>query len=109
MAAPAATPAGAAIGAAEAATPAAVGTGAAGVGARSAVADPLATLVPTLACTRSPRDPDDPAPLRPVWFALERADADPAEKRRLETGTVPRAEAAGRLREWLRANSAPAR
>lgn len=56
-----------------------------------------------------PRSADDPDRLRPVWFALEKADADPAEKRRLEAGTVPRAEAVERLREWLRANGAPAR
>ncbi len=40
-------------------------------------------------------------------FALEEADADPAEKRRLETGPVPRAEAVSKLRDWLTANKAP--
>jgi diadenosine tetraphosphate (Ap4A) HIT family hydrolase len=67
----------------------------------------LGNLVPHLHWHLFPRSADDPDRLCPVWFALERADADPAEKRRLETGTVPRAEAATRLREYLRSQNTP--
>jgi diadenosine tetraphosphate (Ap4A) HIT family hydrolase len=67
----------------------------------------LGNLVPHLHWHLFPRSADDPDRLRPVWFALEKADADPAEKRRLETGTVPRSEAAARLRDRLRASGAP--
>ena len=67
----------------------------------------LGNQVPHLHWHLFPRSAADPDRLRPVWFALEKADADPAEKRRLETGTVPRAEAVARLREWLRENYAP--
>ena len=69
----------------------------------------LGNQVPHLHWHLFPRSADDPDRLRPVWFALEMADADPAAKRRLETGTVPRAEAVARLRDWLKANGAPAR
>lgn len=67
----------------------------------------LGNQVPHLHWHLFPRSADDPDRLRPVWFALERADADPAEKRRLETGAVPRGEAVLRLRNWLRASGAP--
>jgi diadenosine tetraphosphate (Ap4A) HIT family hydrolase len=67
----------------------------------------LGNLVPHLHWHLFPRSSDDPERLRPVWFALEKADTDPAEKSRLLTGTVPRAEAVDRLRDWLRAASAP--
>src|SRR5262245_51733497 len=69
----------------------------------------LGNQVPHLHWHLFPRSADDPDRLRPVWFALEKADADPAAKRRLETGTVPLAEAVARLRDWLKANGAPAR
>ena len=46
---------------------------------------------------------------KPVWLALERAKIDPAEKTRLETGTMPPGEVAKRLRDWLAENGAPAR
>ena len=68
----------------------------------------LGNQVPHLHWHLFPRSADDPDRLRPVWFALEKADADAAEKRRLETGTVPRSEAIARLREWLKVNGAPA-
>ena len=45
--------------------------------------------------------------MRPVWFALEEADADSLEQRRLETGSVSRAEVVARLREHLKADGAP--
>jgi diadenosine tetraphosphate (Ap4A) HIT family hydrolase len=67
----------------------------------------LGNQVPHLHWHLFPRYADDPDRLRPVWFALEKADTDPAEKRRLETGTIPRAEAVNRLRNWLRGTGAP--
>src|SRR5436190_8917361 len=69
----------------------------------------LGNQVPHLHWHLFPRSADDPDRLRPVWFALEQADADPAAKRRLETGTVPRAEAVARLRAWLTENGAASR
>jgi diadenosine tetraphosphate (Ap4A) HIT family hydrolase len=69
----------------------------------------LGNQVPHLHWHLFPRHPDDPDRLRPVWFALAAADADPAEKRRLETGTIPRAECVMRLRNWLQASGAPSR
>jgi len=66
----------------------------------------LGNLVPHLHWHLFPRSAADPERLRPVWFALDRAEVDPAEKVRLETGDVPRAEAVARLRTWLQANGA---
>ena len=68
----------------------------------------LGNVVPHLHWHIFPRSADDPEKLRPVWFATDRAESDPAEKSRLETGTVPRREAVARLRDWLAANGAPA-
>src|SRR5947207_3367784 len=67
----------------------------------------LGNQVPHLHWHLFPRSAADPDRLRPVWFALEKADADPAEKARLETGAVPRTDAAARLRDWLRNHHAP--
>jgi diadenosine tetraphosphate (Ap4A) HIT family hydrolase len=67
----------------------------------------LGNQVPHLHWHLFPRSAADPDRLRPVWFALDRAESDPAEKARLETGTVPRTEISARLREWLRNNKAP--
>ena len=67
----------------------------------------LGNQVPHLHWHIFPRYVTDHDRRRPVWFALEEAEADPIEKRRLETGPVPRAEAVQRLREWLTANGAP--
>jgi diadenosine tetraphosphate (Ap4A) HIT family hydrolase len=67
----------------------------------------LGNLVPHLHWHLFPRAAADPDRVRPVWFALDRADADPAEKARLTAGTVPVAEARTRLRDWLAANGAP--
>ena len=66
----------------------------------------LGNLVPHLHWHVFPRSAADPDRRRPVWFALDRADTDPVEKRRLETGTVPRGETVARLRDWLRAHGA---
>jgi diadenosine tetraphosphate (Ap4A) HIT family hydrolase len=67
----------------------------------------LGNQVPHLHWHLFPRYPDDPDRPRPVWFALGKADTDPAEKRRLETGAVPRVEAVARLREYLRFQNTP--
>ena len=67
----------------------------------------LGNHVPHLHWHLFPRAADDPDRLRPVWFALEKADTDAAEKARLQTGGVPRTEAVARLRHWLTANGAP--
>lgn len=69
----------------------------------------LGNQVPHLHWHIFPRVADDPDRLRPVWFALEQAEADPSAKRRLETGTVERAEVVARLRAWLKAGAAPGR
>lgn len=53
-----------------------------------------------------PRSANDPDRLQPVWLALERARTDPAEKTRLETGTIPPAEVAQRVRDWLKQHHA---
>lgn len=67
----------------------------------------LGNVVPHLHWHVFPRAADDPERLQPVWIALERAKTDPAEKLRLETGTVPVAEVRERIRAWLTANNAP--
>jgi diadenosine tetraphosphate (Ap4A) HIT family hydrolase len=54
-----------------------------------------------------PRSSDDPEVLKPVWLALDRAERDPAERRRLETGVEPRAATADALRQYLRQHGAP--
>lgn len=64
----------------------------------------LGNQVPHLHWHLFPRSASDPDRLRPVWFALDKVD-DPAEKLRLETGTVPRAEAVAKLRDWLKAHA----
>ena len=67
----------------------------------------LGNQIPHLHWHLFPRSADDPERLQPVWIALERAQTDPAEKMRLERGTVPKAESSARLRAWLTANGAP--
>lgn len=54
-----------------------------------------------------PRYATDPDRRRPVWFALEDAESDVGEQRRLQTGTVSFADAVARLRERLQADGAP--
>ena len=65
----------------------------------------LGNQVPHLHWHLFPRLADDPDRLRPVWFALDAADRDPAAKARLETGPVPRSEAVARLQNHLRARN----
>lgn len=48
-----------------------------------------------------PRSHDDPETLKAVWLALDRADRDPAERRRLETGPVSRVDTTVLLRQHL--------
>jgi diadenosine tetraphosphate (Ap4A) HIT family hydrolase len=50
-----------------------------------------------------PRSHDDPDTLRAVWLALDRADRDPAERRRLEAGPVSRVAITALLRQHLQA------
>jgi diadenosine tetraphosphate (Ap4A) HIT family hydrolase len=69
----------------------------------------LGNQVPHLHWHLFPRYLTDPDRRRPVWFAIEDAEADPAERRRLETGGVPRAEAVARLRAKLAADAGPER
>ncbi len=64
----------------------------------------LGNQVPHLHWHIFPRQVDDPERLKAVWLALDRADHDPAEKLRLETGPASRHEIAVRLRERLRAS-----
>ncbi len=47
------------------------------------------------------RSPDDPDARQAVWLALDRAERDPAEKLRLQTGPLARSETIDRLRSWL--------
>jgi diadenosine tetraphosphate (Ap4A) HIT family hydrolase len=61
----------------------------------------LGNQVPHLHWHLFPRSADDPEKLRPVWFSLDKAEGNPTEKSRLETGTLPRSNAAARLRNWL--------
>ncbi len=61
----------------------------------------LGNQVPHLHWHIFPRREDDPEALKPVWLGLERAESNPAEKQRLQTGVFPRAEIARRLRAEL--------
>lgn len=61
----------------------------------------LGNQVPHLHWHVFPRSEDDPERLKAVWLALERAEADPAERRRLETGPWPRTEIVERIRHAL--------
>lgn len=69
----------------------------------------LGNLVPHLHWHLFPRSADDPDRLRPVWFAIDRAEQDPAAKHRLATGTVSRPEAVARLQARLQAHAASSR
>jgi diadenosine tetraphosphate (Ap4A) HIT family hydrolase len=66
----------------------------------------LGNQVPHLHWHLFPRRHDDPEALQPVWLALDRAERDTAERQRLETGSLPRAEISGRLKEQLRSMQA---
>lgn len=61
----------------------------------------LGNQVPHLHWHLFPRGGDDPETLKPVWVALERAERDEAEKRRLQTSALARGEIAARLRASL--------
>lgn len=61
----------------------------------------LGNLVPHLHWHLFPRYESDPEVLRPVWLALDRAERDPAEKQRLQSGLLARAAIADALRKKL--------
>lgn len=62
----------------------------------------LGNQVPHLHWHVFPRRSDDPDTLQPAWLALDRAERDPAERTRLQTGTLPCPEITRRLRDELR-------
>lgn len=61
----------------------------------------LGNQVPHLHWHVFPRYGDDADRLRPVWLALDRAERDEGERRRLETGALSRPAITARLRERL--------
>jgi diadenosine tetraphosphate (Ap4A) HIT family hydrolase len=61
----------------------------------------LGNQVPHLHWHIFPRYAHDPHSLKPVWLALDRAEHDPAERRRLESGPLPRSETTTRIRRQL--------
>ena len=63
----------------------------------------LGNQVPHLHWHLFPRSADDPEALKPVWLALDRAEHDEAERRRLATGPLDRAATAAALRQTLTA------
>ena len=63
----------------------------------------LGNQVPHLHWHLFPRSADDPDRLRPVWFALDRAEHDPDERRRLQTGRADRATTGAAIRARLQA------
>src|SRR5437660_2203027 len=65
----------------------------------------LGNQVPHLHWHLFPRYQDDPEQLKPVWLALERAEQDPQEKERLQTGARKRMDVHAALRERLRSMS----
>jgi diadenosine tetraphosphate (Ap4A) HIT family hydrolase len=67
----------------------------------------LGNQVPHLHWHLFPRSSCDADALRPVWFALDRAERDPAERLRLETGPWPRSETIESIRQHLFALDAP--
>ncbi len=67
----------------------------------------LGNQVPHLHWHLFPRRADDPDTLKPVWLALERAERDEGEKQRQQTGHLPRAEIAARVRDALEQLKAP--
>jgi diadenosine tetraphosphate (Ap4A) HIT family hydrolase len=65
----------------------------------------LGNQVPHLHWHLFPRYHDDPDRRQPVWLALDRAERDPADRRRLQTGPASPADIAIRLRDRLRAHA----
>jgi diadenosine tetraphosphate (Ap4A) HIT family hydrolase len=63
----------------------------------------LGNQVPHLHWHLFPRAAADPEALKPVWLALERAERDEAERRRLAAGPSDRAATAATLRQTLTA------
>ena len=62
----------------------------------------LGNQVPHLHWHLFPRSRADAEILRPVWLALDRAERDENERRRLQTGPLPRATTAELLRHRLK-------
>jgi diadenosine tetraphosphate (Ap4A) HIT family hydrolase len=54
-----------------------------------------------------PRSDDDPETMKAVWLALDRAERDESEKRRLQSALLPRAEIRSRLQQTLTQMGAP--
>jgi diadenosine tetraphosphate (Ap4A) HIT family hydrolase len=67
----------------------------------------LGNQVPHLHWHLFPRCHRDPDAQRPVWLALDRAERDEAEGRRLRAGPLPRAETAALLRRKLHELAGP--
>lgn len=61
----------------------------------------LGNQVPHLHWHIFPRQADDPDALKPVWLALDRAERDENERRRLQTGPISRAETTALLKNHL--------
>ena len=61
----------------------------------------LGNQVPHLHWHLFPRYAHDPDALRPVWVALDRAERDEAERRRLQTAPLDRAATAEALQQML--------
>jgi diadenosine tetraphosphate (Ap4A) HIT family hydrolase len=62
----------------------------------------LGNQVPHLHWHLFPRSSSDPDRLKPVWLAVERAERDPAERARLQQGTLSRVDTTAALRRTLR-------
>jgi diadenosine tetraphosphate (Ap4A) HIT family hydrolase len=62
----------------------------------------LGNQVPHLHWHLFPRYADDPDRLRPVWLALDRAETDADQRKRLQVGPLDRAATAEVLRHQLR-------
>jgi diadenosine tetraphosphate (Ap4A) HIT family hydrolase len=67
----------------------------------------LGNQVPHLHWHLFPRYRDDPDRLRPVWFALDRAERDADLRRRLEAGPLERPATVAALRQQLENLNAP--
>jgi len=61
----------------------------------------LGNQVPHLHWHLFPRRSDDPDMLKPVWSALDRAERDENERRRLQTGPISRSETIALLQRQL--------
>ncbi len=67
----------------------------------------LGNQVPHLHWHLFPRSDDDPETRKAVWLALDRAERDEGERRRLQTGPTDRAATAAALRRTLDQLAAP--